>query len=533
MKTLKLIVTLALFATGLNCARAQSWLTNNLVVHYVFNGTATDTSGNGYTGALVNAGYGTNRFGLAGKSLLVSGSNSWFAAAGLPQINSNLTYSAWLKVSGPDRQANIQSFGNLSASPSGTWNFCYDYSGQNFNLWDNKNATWSAGLGSALPINAWTHVVITYNTTNGTETCYCNGTLLGSRSVSLPITAGSGRQLFIGSLDTAGNQGFNGQVDDVRLYNVALTSNQVSQLYIAEAYASPAAQGTAILDYGFLVYVNLTYGGTGYTNVPTVQFIGGGGSGAQAVAVVSNGVVTAINVLNAGYGYTNAPLVVVSPPYVPAPALSIAPATQLVFSGLTVGTNYQFQQLAAAAWTNSIAAFTASSSTWTQTLAGAATAANYRLLRTPIPVQAAATPVVVNGFVVSATITAGGSGYVTNPAVHITGGGGVNATAAAAISAAGVVTNITILNAGTGYTNTTAVTITAPPVTAVTPAVSPMIQLNSATLIPYVNYRLQFIPATGMTWTNWPGGAFSPTGVTSSQFLPVTNSATFFRLSGG
>ncbi len=53
--------------------------------------------------------------------------------------------------------------------------------------------------------------------------------------------------------------------------------------------------------------------GSGYTNVPSVSFMDGGGSGAAATAVVSNGKVTAINMTSFGSGYTTVPTVVITP----------------------------------------------------------------------------------------------------------------------------------------------------------------------------------------------------------------------------
>lgn len=53
----------------------------------------------------------------------------------------------------------------------------------------------------------------------------------------------------------------------------------------------------------------VTAGGTAYTSAPTVNFAGGGGSGAAATATVSNGQVISIAVTNAGSGYTSAPTI--------------------------------------------------------------------------------------------------------------------------------------------------------------------------------------------------------------------------------
>jgi hypothetical protein len=296
--------------------------------------------------------------------------------------------------------------------------------------------------------------------------------------------------------------------------------------------ASPSAHpahGTATLSGVFVVGVSITDGGYGYTNTPLVRLIGGGGSGAEAVAVVSNGVVTAVNVLDAGYGYTNAPLVIIEPPFILNPVLGIAPMSFLSFSNLTVGGTYQLQQSLAWYWTNQPVSFTATNSLYTQMVAGVWGSGNYRLALNPVPSQAFATPQVVNGFVVGATLTSGGSGYVTSPAVSIVGGHGTNATAVSLISG-GVVKSISITDAGLGYTNTPTIQIAAPPAAAVFPAVQPVMRVDSSSLAPYDNYQIQFKPDIVAGWINWDGGLFSPTNVTNSQFLFITNGMGFFRL---
>ena len=74
---------------------------------------------------------------------------------------------------------------------------------------------------------------------------------------------------------------------------------------------------------------------------------------------------------------------------------------------------------------------------------------------------ATATAIVMYGFVVDKTVTSGGSGYTSAPAVTITGNGS-GATATATVSG-GAVTAITITNAGSGYTSGATITIAAPP----------------------------------------------------------------------
>jgi hypothetical protein len=247
------------------------------------------------------------------------------------------------------------------------------------------------------------------------------------------------------------------------------------------------------------------------------------------LAVVSNEMVIAVNLLNEGKGYTNTPIVVIEPPFISNPVLGIAPMSFLTFSNLTVYGVYQLQQAAGWYWTNLPVNFEATNSVFTQMVSGVMNSGDCRLALYPVPAQAFALPVVVNGFVVGATLTSGGSGYLTGPGVSIVGGGGSNATAVAEISG-GVVTNITITDAGIGYTNAPMVEIGPPPAAALMPTVQLVTRVDSANLAPYDNYQIQFTPALGATWGNWNSGLFTPTDVTNSQYLFVTNAAGFFRL---
>lgn len=69
---------------------------------------------------------------------------------------------------------------------------------------------------------------------------------------------------------------------------------------------------------------------------------------------------------------------------------------------------------------------------------------------------------IVNGFVVGATVTDGGSGYLVAPVITVSGGGGTGATARATV-VNGTITAITIQDPGSGYTSIPSLTIAPPP----------------------------------------------------------------------
>ena len=327
-------------------------------------------------------------------------------------------------------------------------------------------------------------------------------------------------------------------IDEVSVYGTALSANQIQAIYAAGQNGKcttalsiipplQTATATATLTGSSVAGITNFDGGSGYTNTPLVRFIGGGGSGARAFCVVSNGIVIGITVTNAGYGYTNPPLVVVDPPFISNPVLGLVPMTFLSFSNLAIGGDYQLQQLTVWYWTNQPVNFTASNSLYTQMVPGVN--GNYRLALNPVPTQAFATAVILDDFLVAATVTSGGAGYVTSPALTVVGGGGSGAEGYSTILD-GVVTGITFTNAGFGYTNPPTIQIAPPPAAAVTATAYPVMRVDSAGLAPYDNYQVQFKPLIDGSWTNWNGGLFTPTATTNSQFIFITNGAGFFRV---
>jgi hypothetical protein len=58
---------------------------------------------------------------------------------------------------------------------------------------------------------------------------------------------------------------------------------------------------------GSVFFVSITSGGSGYSSVPQVYFVGGSGSGASGTAVINQGTVTAINITSQGFGYFTTP----------------------------------------------------------------------------------------------------------------------------------------------------------------------------------------------------------------------------------
>ena len=99
----------------------------------------------------------------------------------------------------------------------------------------------------------------------------------------------------------------------------------------------------------------------------------------------------------------------------------------------------------------------------TGTVADDRLSANVARLNVPnTATTATGLPVVSFGFIVNATVSSGGSGYLTPPTVTVNAAGGSGAVIGAQISG-GAVISLTVSNAGSGYPTNTTLTIAPPP----------------------------------------------------------------------
>mgnify|MGYP001168410771 FL=1 len=169
----------------------------------------------------------------------------------------------------------------------------------------------------------------------------------------------------------------------------------------------------------------------------------GSGVTATATAAIFDGGVRLFTISNRGGGYSSVPTVgVTSAPAGGTTAIGIA----TMIGGINVcnlNANPRLQSVQAVNIANSGAGYTV--------------APGVRFSGGGDGVGAAATTTIGDGVVGIVTVTAGGSGYVYNPAINftnevfLTGVTTVSAAATAIVSAAGTITNIYITNAGLGY----------------------------------------------------------------------------------
>jgi hypothetical protein len=183
--------------------------------------TATDASGNGNTGTITGAARATGR---AGGALAFDGLDDWVTVADSASLDltTGMTLEAWVNpttISGRWRTV------LLKEAPGG---MAYGlYAGEDAGRPSGHVYTTSEvdTRGTAgLPLNTWSHLAVTYDGT--TLRLYVNGTQVSSRAVSGAMRV-TGGVLRIGG-NAVWPEAFAGRIDEVRVYNRALTAADIT-----------------------------------------------------------------------------------------------------------------------------------------------------------------------------------------------------------------------------------------------------------------------------------------------------------------
>ncbi len=119
--------------------------------------------------------------------------------------------------------------------------------------WNNANATWGWNSELIVPTNQWSFVALVVTPTNGTLYLGTDGILQSAvRIVANDIEEFNGTT-YIGEDTSAGTRLFNGIIDDVAIYNQALSLAAIGNLYLngsgeTLALSLTATEGPAVLD---------------------------------------------------------------------------------------------------------------------------------------------------------------------------------------------------------------------------------------------------------------------------------------------
>lgn len=196
---------------------------------------AYDSSGSGNNGTLVNAPTRATSSCLAADCLTFNGISSYVTATAMVSPDLYGTVSAWVNGTGQAFEYSTGTFipGSFSvsigSSVNGSINTRFVYS--DLSYIDHSGITPSAWISGG-----WNHVVLVRN--NGMAQLYVNGTLADSWL----LTAGKdlvGSNIFaigVSRITTTPGNYFSGSLDDVRIYNRALSATEIGLLYKNKPY---------------------------------------------------------------------------------------------------------------------------------------------------------------------------------------------------------------------------------------------------------------------------------------------------------
>jgi hypothetical protein len=184
--------------------------------------TATDSSGNTFNGTLMVS--PTAAIGKLGQALSFNGTNY----IALPNsaaldLTSAYTISAWINPRSFSNYQNvIYKNGTVSSGQYGIIVFADGH-------WEAECIIGGVGAGvtgGTLSLNKWQHVTVTL--TGTTLKTYLNGALITTNNSASSGSAGTAATI---GADIVNNRPFNGKIDDVRIYNRALSATEVYNLY--------------------------------------------------------------------------------------------------------------------------------------------------------------------------------------------------------------------------------------------------------------------------------------------------------------
>jgi len=226
----------------------SSSINKGLVAYYPFNGNANDASLNHNNGTVYGAKLIADRFGIKNSAFAFNGKTDYISLANTffnGQVVSQLSVSVWFKiVSYPAQNVGYTIWDKLgfwretdiviggNAEGTGNIDFWWTY--------PNPQAYYGAySNNSAFPLNKWNNFIITMN--GNTSNIYLNGQLLSTQSntsnglmdFSYLAQGNATSTNLIGACQpvSPGLENFmKGSIDDFRLYNRALTQQEITFL---------------------------------------------------------------------------------------------------------------------------------------------------------------------------------------------------------------------------------------------------------------------------------------------------------------
>jgi len=199
---------------------ADTWvMIPNLIAQWTMNDnaantTVVETKGN-FTGTAQRNTSGMSVAGKINTALSFTNKSDYVQFSALTNVSTLMSCSIWLYPT--NTSGDLVAMGNTFYMLYflGGWTYCHNGIA--------AQVSWSAAPAQ----DRWTHIVLTQQ--GNTMTLYTNGITCGNQT----LASGAQKPIYIGRTTASGTLGWKGYIDDVRIYNNCISSQEVVQLYNA------------------------------------------------------------------------------------------------------------------------------------------------------------------------------------------------------------------------------------------------------------------------------------------------------------
>jgi surface protein len=214
-------------STGSNLNDPNSTpLQQGLVAWYPFDGNASDMSGNGNHGTVNGATLGTDRHGVAGNAYSFDGVDDWIEVSSSEKLKNLSEYSISLWAFAHNFSKHYNPLLNKSSGAISSFEL---YGGNGFTVAHNRSSSFKYHYFSALPSSKWNHLSLTYR--SGVLSKYDDGEFEISYS-GWPSPEAHDFSIYFGKQGFSSLTHFlDGSIDDIRIYNRALSADEINVLY--------------------------------------------------------------------------------------------------------------------------------------------------------------------------------------------------------------------------------------------------------------------------------------------------------------
>lgn len=232
------------------CNNVSGSLTQGLVGYWPFCGNANDESGNGNNGTSNGATLTTDRFGNSNSAYNFSGGSS--VSVPMTLLLHNLpvrTFSCWFNANGAQNGGRIYETTYLNGGIA-------MYNGNVLDAFY-YNGTYECNVTNIIAgnLNEWHNLVYVTDSNTGLGSIYLDGVFIDSRN-GLPFTSPSNwLNNFLRFGLGAQGESFIGKIDDIGIWNRALTQEEITNLYNAnQCLTNITVTDTLIINVGQLSF---------------------------------------------------------------------------------------------------------------------------------------------------------------------------------------------------------------------------------------------------------------------------------------